>query len=148
MNKIINTFLLTGDKFIPELNLKQPGFTYSASGPFTKHRERIEKSRGTGNLKHLYENDLDNTCFVHDAANSDSKDLAKRTISDKILKERVYKIARNHDYDGFERALTSMVYRIFDKKKGSGRSINEQLAEELHKTVIKKFKKNKRIREI
>ena len=85
---------------------------------------------------------------MHDAANSDSKDLAKRTISDKILKERVYKIARNHDYDGFERALTSMVYKIFDKKKGAWRSINEQLAEELHKTVIKKFKKNKRIREI
>ena len=56
MNKIINKSLLTGDKFISELYLKKPGFTYSAGGPFTKHRERIQKFRETGNLKHLYRN--------------------------------------------------------------------------------------------
>ena len=55
MNKIINKFLLTGDK-MTELHLKQPGFTYSACRPFTKHRERIQKFRETGNLKHLYRN--------------------------------------------------------------------------------------------
>ena len=43
MNKILNKFLLVGDKFIPELNLRQPGFTYSACGPFPKHRERMQK---------------------------------------------------------------------------------------------------------
>ena len=53
MNKIINKFLLTGDKFIPELHLKQLGTTYSARGPFTKHREKIQKFRETGNLRHL-----------------------------------------------------------------------------------------------
>ena len=53
MNKIINKFLLTGDKFIPELHLKQPGFTDSACRPLTKHRERIQKFRETGNLKYL-----------------------------------------------------------------------------------------------
>ena len=84
MNKIINNFLLTGDKFMPELHLKQPRFTCSACGTFTKHRERIQKFRETSNLKHLYRNELDKTCFAHDAAYSDSKDLAKRTISDKI----------------------------------------------------------------
>ena len=47
MNKIINEFLLTGDKFISELHLKQPGFSYSACGPFTKHREKIQKFRET-----------------------------------------------------------------------------------------------------
>ena len=51
MRKIINKFLLTGDKFMPELHSKQPGFTYSACGPFTKHCERIQKFRETGNLK-------------------------------------------------------------------------------------------------
>ena len=56
MNKIINKFLLTGDKFMPELHLKQPKFTYSASGPFTKHRKRIQKFSKAGNLKHLYRN--------------------------------------------------------------------------------------------
>ena len=81
INKIMNKFLLIGDKFMPELHLKQPGFTYSACGPFTKHREKV---RETGNLKHLYRNELDEACFPHDGAYSDSKDLAKTNISDKI----------------------------------------------------------------
>ena len=102
MNKIINKFLLIGNKFMPELHLKQPGFTYSACEPFTKHRERIQKFRELGNLKHFYRNKLDKTCFAHDAAYSDSKDLAKRTISGKILKDRAYEIARNRNYDGYQ----------------------------------------------
>ena len=119
MNKIINKFLLTGDKFMPRLHLKQPGFTYSACGPFGKHRERIQKFRKTGNLEHLYRNEVDKTCFAHDAAYSDSKDLAERTISDKILKDRPYEIAGNRGYDGYQRALVSMVYKFFDKKTRS-----------------------------
>ena len=59
MNKTINKFLLSGDKFVPELHLKQQGITYSVCGPFTKHRERIQKFRETGNLKHRYRNELD-----------------------------------------------------------------------------------------
>ena len=88
MNEIVNKFLLTGDKFIPELHLKQPGHVYSACGPFTKHCEKTLKFRETGKLKHLSGNELDAACCAHDAAYSDSKDLAKRTISDKILKDR------------------------------------------------------------
>ena len=130
MNKIINKFLLTGDKFMTELNLKQPGFTYSACEPFTKHRERIQTFREIGNLKHFYRNELDRACFAHDAAYSDSKDLSKRTISDKILKHISYEIARNRNYDGYQSALASMVYKLFDKKTGSGISVNEQLVEE------------------
>ena len=141
--KIINKFLLTGDKFKLELYLKQPGFTYSACGPFTKHRERIKKFRETGNLKVLYRNKLHKACFAHDAAYSDNKDLAKRTISDKIVKDRVYEIAKNRNYDGSQRALESMVYIFFDKKTGSGIIVNEQLAKELHKSVIKNFKRRK-----
>ena len=102
---------------MPELHLKQPGFTYSACGPFTKHRERIQKFRETGNLKHLYRNELDKACFAHDAAYSESKDLAKRTISDKILKDGAYEIVRNCNFDGYQRELASMVYKIFDKKQ-------------------------------
>ena len=143
MNKIINKFLLTGDKFMPELHLKQPGFTYSACGPLTKHCERIQIFRETGNLKTLYRNELDKACFAHDATYSDSKDLAKRTISDKILEDRAYEIPRCRGYDGYQRALASMVCKFFGKKTGSGISVNEQLAEELHKPVIKKIKRRK-----
>ena len=102
MTKIINKFLLTGDKFIPELNSKQPEFSFSACGPFTKPRDRIQKFRETGNLRDLYSNELDKSCFAHDAAYSDSKDIAKRTISDKILKDRAYEIAKNRNYDGYK----------------------------------------------
>ena len=113
MNKIINKFLLTEDKFTTELHLKQPRFTYSVCRSFTKHRERIKKFRETGNLEHLYRNELDKACFAHDAAYSDSKDLAKRTISDKILKNRAYEIARYCGYDGYQRALARMVSKCF-----------------------------------
>ena len=118
MNKIINKFLLTGDRFMPELHLKHPGFTYSACGPFTKHREIIQKSRETGKLKHIYRNQLDKAFLAHDAACSDSKDLAeKKTISDKTLRDRAYEIAGNRNYDGYKKALESMVCKFFDKKK-------------------------------
>ena len=128
---------------MPEFHLKRPGFTYSACRPFTKHRERIKKFRVTGNLKHLYGNELDKTCFAHDAAYSDSKDLAKKTISDKILKDRAFEIARNRKYDVCQRALVSMVYKFFDTKTGSGVNVNDQLAKELHKPVIKTIKRRK-----
>ena len=80
MNKIINKSFLTRDRLMIELHLKQPGFTYSARGPFTKHLQRIENFRGTSTLKHLYRNALDKACFGRDAPYSDSKDLAKRNV--------------------------------------------------------------------
>ena len=86
---------------------------------------------------------MDKGCFVHDAAYSDSKDLAKRTISDKVLKERAYEIAKNPKHDGYRRALAMMVYKFFNKKTESGVSVNEEVDEELHKPVIKKLKKEK-----
>ena len=72
------------------MHLKQPGFTYSAFGPFTGHHERTQKLRKTGNFKHLYRNKLEKAYFAHDAAYSDSKELAKGTISDRILKDNAY----------------------------------------------------------
>ena len=98
MNKIFNKFLLPGDKFMPELHLRQPEFTDSTCEPFTKHRERIKKFRETGNLKHLYRNKLGKIYFAHDAAYFKSKDLAERTISDTIFKDRAYEGPRNHGY--------------------------------------------------
>ena len=87
---------------MPKLNLRKLVFTYIACGPFTKNRERIKKFRETSNLKHTYKNELDKACFGHDAAYSDSKNLAKRTISDKTLKYKAYQIAINPKYDGYQ----------------------------------------------
>ena len=75
MNKIVNKYLLTGDRFTPELHLKPPRFTYSACGPFTKHYDRIQKFKETADLKHLYRNELEKACFAHGSAYSDSRDL-------------------------------------------------------------------------
>ena len=115
----------------------------SCCGPFIKHRERIWKFRETSNIKDLYRNESDKACFFNYAAYSESKDLAKGTISDKIVKDRAYVIAISPGYDGYQRALASMVYQFFDKKTGLGVSVKEQLAKELHKSVIEKFKRRK-----
>ena len=63
MNEIVNKVLLAGDKFMPEMHLKQPGFTYSACGPFTENKERIQKFKEAGKAKYIYRNDLDKACF-------------------------------------------------------------------------------------
>ena len=63
MNEIVNKFLLAGDKFMPEMHLKQPGFTYSTYDQFTKNKERIEKFMQTGNTDFFYKNELDKACF-------------------------------------------------------------------------------------
>ena len=113
MNEIINKFLLSGDKFMPEMHLRQPGFTYSACGPFTKNKERIKKFIQTGNTDFIYKNKLDKACFQHDMAYGKSKDLVKRTQSDTVLRDKAFKIASNPKYDGYQRGLASMVYKCF-----------------------------------
>ena len=116
MNEIVSTFLLTGDKLMPEMHLKQPGFTYSACVPFTKNKERIEKFMQTGNTDFIYRNELDKACFQHDMVYGKSKDLTKRTQSDKVLRDKAFKIANDPKYDGYQRGLVSMVYKFFDRK--------------------------------
>ena len=144
MNNIINKLLLPGDKFMPEMHLRQPQFVYSACGPFTRHKERIKEFKRTGDMRLLYRNELDKACFKHDAAYAKYKDVENRLIS-----------------DGYQRGLASMVYKFFDlkvaplnKKTMSGKGNakhsslertgnNKILVEELHKPVIKKFNKRK-----
>ena len=120
MNEIVNKFLLIGDKFMPEMHLRQPGFTYSACGPFTKNKERIQeikkKFKKTGDTSYIYKDELDKACFQHDMVYGDFKDLAKRTIGDKVLRDKAFKIASDQKYDGYQRGLASMVYKFFDKK--------------------------------
>ena len=115
MNNVINELLLAGVKFMPEMHLRQPQFTYSACGPFTKHKQRIKNFKETRDTNYIYKNELDKACFVHDAAYSESKDLTKRTVADKILKNRAFNIAKDPKYDGYQRGLASMVYNFLIK---------------------------------
>ena len=142
MNEIVNKFLLTRYKFMPEMHLKQPGFIYSTCSPFSKNKERIKKFMATGNTNFIYKNELNKACFQHDMAYDKSKQLAKRTQSKKVLRDEAFKIASDSKYDGYERGLASMVYKFFDKKYRGNGIANEpiyQLASELHKPIIRKF---------
>ena len=80
MNKIVNKFLLAGHKFVPEMHLKEPGFSYSACGPFTKNKEWIQKFKETGDTSYIYKNELDKACFQHDMAYGDCKDSKKNSF--------------------------------------------------------------------
>ena len=114
MNEIVNNFLLAGSKFMPEMHLKQPGFTYSAWGPFPKNKERIQKFKETRDTKHIYRDELDKACFQNGMTYGAFKDLARRTASDKVFRDKAFNITKNPKYDGYQRDLVSVVYKCFD----------------------------------
>ena len=101
------------------MHLKKSRFTYSACGSFTKNKERIQKFKETGDTNYISKNELDKACFQHDLAYGDFKDWARRTASDKSLKNEAFTIAKNPKYDGYQRGFTAMVYKFFDKKSAS-----------------------------
>ena len=123
-------------------------------GHLLKIKNKLKKIKETGDTSYIYKNGLDKTCFQHDMAYGDSKDLKRRTFSDKVLKDKAFSIAKNPKYDGYQRGLASMVYKCFDTKSalladksvsGGGVNIevmhNEKVAKELHKPIIRNFKK-------
>ena len=131
---------------MPEMHLKQPRFTYSACGPFTKNKRRIKKFKQTGDSRYIYQNQLDKACFQHDMVYGDFKDSNRRRATDKVLRDKAFNIVKNPKYDGYQRGHTSMVYKFFDKKTSGGTVKNKiipnkELAEELHKPIIRLFEK-------
>ena len=149
MNDIINTFLLVGDKLMPEMHLRQPIFVYSACGPFTRHKERIKEFKRTVNTRYVYRNELDKACFKHDVTYAKYTDVENRLIAGDKSQNSGYDIAINREYDGYQRGLASMVYKLFNSKvatktaSAKGIKSNKILAEELHKPAIKKLNKRK-----
>ena len=100
----------------------------------------------TGNTDFVFRNQLDRACFDYDMAYGKSKDLAKRTQSDKVLRDKAFTRASDPNYEGYQRGLASTVYKFFDKKfsgSGIGNEPNYQFADELYKPITKKFKKRK-----
>ena len=102
---MVNKFLIASGKFMPEMHLKQKGFTYSACRQFTKNKEKIQKFKETGDTKYIYKNELDKACFQHDMTYGDFKDLVRRAASDKILRDKAFDIAKNPKHDGYQRRL-------------------------------------------
>ena len=101
MNEIINNFSLAGEKFMPEMHLRQRGFTYSACGPFTKSKERIQKFKETGDASYIYKNELERYAFNMIWLMETLKILQKELQADKVLRDRAFKIASDQKYDGY-----------------------------------------------
>ena len=123
------------------MHLKQSRFTCSACGPFTKSKEINDKFMWTGNADFIYRIDLDKACLQHEMVYGKSKNFVKRTQSDKA-----FKIASDPKYDGYQRGLASMIYKFFDKQSSESDVATEpnyQLANELHRQLIRKFKRQK-----
>ena len=119
---------------------------YAECGIKKRKKQRIEKFMQSGNTNFIYRNELDKACSQHDMAYGKSKDLAKRTQSDEVSRDKAFKIPSDPKYDGYQRRLASMVCKFFDKKSsGSGVDTepNYQLTNELHKQIIRKFKRRK-----
>ena len=133
---------------MPEMQLRQPGFTYSACGAFIKNKERMQKFNETGHSRYIYPKELDKACFQHDIAYGDFKDLNRKTFANKLLHDKAFNIAKDPKYEGYEGELASIVYIFFDKKTPVSCIKNEnipnkRLAKELQKPIIKKFNKSK-----
>ena len=136
---------------MPKMHLWDPKVKkYSACGPFTRHQKRIDMFMKDGRLSHILKNRLDTTCFQHDSDYAKYKDRLNRKQSDIVLKNKALKIATDPRINGYQRGLASMVYKIFNERtKGSGINLqanslnNEILVEELHKPIIKNFKRRK-----
>ena len=101
MNEIVNKLLLAGDKFIPEMRLRHPVFTYRLCGPFTKIKEKIQKVKETGDSRYVYQNEVDKARFQHDMANGDFKYLTRRAASGEILRDKAFNIVKIIKDDGY-----------------------------------------------
>ena len=108
--------MFVGDKFTPELPLRHAEFTYSACEPFSKHCERIRKFKETDDLNYICKNSLGKACFTNDATYANSRYLAKKTISYKVLTDAAYEIVINPKYGRYQTGLVTMVYNFFFDK--------------------------------
>ena len=148
---IINSFLLIRDKLMPEMHFWDPKIKkYSACGPFTRHQQRINDFMKDGKISQIAKNRLDAACFQHGSAYNKYKDSLNRKKSDVFLKNKALKIATDPKVNGYQTSLAAMVYKLFNERtKGMGIESgnrypeNEVLPKELHKPIIRNFKRRK-----
>ena len=120
------------------------------------YKKQRKNPKETRDSRYIYQKEPGKPCFQHDMAYRDFKDLTRRTASNKILRDKAYNIPKNPKYDGYQRRFALMVYTFFDKETSGETSTlenkseiknknisNKQLAEELHKTIIRNFNKRK-----
>ena len=130
---------------MPKIHLRTTEFTCSACEPPTKTKEKTQKFKETGKSRYIYRNKQDKACFQHDKAYGDFKDVFRKTGSDKLLCDKSFNTAKNPECDGYQRSLALTVYKFFYEKSGTHiwnetNSENQELAEELDKPIVGKFK--------
>ena len=126
---------------MPEMHLRLPGFTYSACGPFTKNKKRIQKFMQTGYTNYIYKNELDKACFQHDTAYGKYKDLEKKTQSDKVLKNKTFEIANNAKYAEYKRGLAFISFLTKNQKELVLNKINNYLLNFINRLLGNEKKK-------
>ena len=119
------------------MHLKQPGFTYSACGPFTKNKERIEKFMQTGNTSFIYKSKLNKACLEQYMAYRKSKYLVKRTQSDKALRDKAFKIASDPKYDSDDDYVGGEIACPIDIRLNYLKTLNHWLKPKYFKKVSK-----------
>ena len=138
MNEIKNKFLLAGYKFIPEVHLRQSGFTYNACGPFTENKEKIKKFKETGDSRYISQNEIDNAFFQHDMVYGGFKGLNRRTAADKVLHDKAFNIAKRPPI------LLLLLANITSGGTIRNEIIsNKELAEEFYKPILENLIKEK-----
>ena len=129
-------FLSAGDKFLPEIHLRQSGFTYNACASFTKRQRKNKNIKETEDLRYIQENLLDKACFQHDMAYGNFENLPRRADADKVLCYEAFYIAKNPKYDGYQKVLTSVALKSFDKMS-SKRRIRQKTTQTNYQKICK-----------
>ena len=101
--------MLAGNQFMPEVRLKQPGFTYCASGSFIKNKATTQNFKETGDSRYIYQSEQNKACFQHERF----EDLPRTIASDKVLRNEAFNIANNPKYDGYQCGVASVAYNLF-----------------------------------
>ena len=104
---------------MPEIHLRQPRFTYSPYGPFTKNKKTIQKFKEMGDSKYIYQNKLDKTCIQHDVVQGGFKCSPRKTASDQILPDKAFNISKTLRHDVYQCRPSPMVYNFFDKRSAA-----------------------------
>ena len=120
INATINKLLLARDKFMPEMHLKQPNnqdLHIMLEDHSLKINKEYKKIKETRDSRYIYQNKLGKACFQHDMADEDFKDLNRRTIANKVLRDKSFNIVKNPKHDGHQQGFESISCKVFDKKK-------------------------------
>jgi hypothetical protein len=140
INKLVNNLPFEMHAWSPEVG------KYAACGPGSKTQERLDQYIKTGDTNHIFKNELDKACLYHDVAYGSNKDVPSRHIADKELMDRAIAIASDKTKNGYERALSSLLYKFFEKKIKMGQGIqsdNAVLADELHHPIRHNYPRRK-----